>query len=136
MKQYDPKKVSVTVAGFVLTGFGEDTFITGSRSSDKRTTHVSAKGEVTFSKSADDTGEVTFTLKHNSPGNAMLKRLYNSDDEFQFACVDANIDGDIGVAGSRCVVKTLPDFERGAEVGEVEWNLLVADYDHAFITDF
>ena len=129
---WDPSKVQVIVDGHVATGFAEDSMITGSRQEDKRSAHVGASGEVTFVKSANDLAEVTITLKDTSPTNEKLKQLYNSDEEFDFSCEDQNFDGDVGVAGSRCVVQNLPDFEKGNDMAEREWVLLVADYEEAF----
>lgn len=130
--QYDPKKVMIIVDGFTITGFAEDSFITASRMTEKRTSHVGCHGEVTFSKSADDRGEVRIKIKHTSPANEKLMNLYLSDKEFDFACVDQNFSGDVGVSGSSCVVQNYPDFERGKEVVEREWTLIVADYEEAF----
>lgn len=129
---YNPKKVQTIVDGYTLTGFGEDTMIEASRMSEKRSSHVGAQGNVTFSKSADDRAEVTFTLKTTSPANEKLKQLHDSDEEFDFSCIDQNFDGDVGASGSRCVVQDVPDFARGNEVDEVEWTLIVADYETAF----
>lgn len=129
---YDPTKVLVIVDGFTLTGFAEDSMIEASRMTDKRSSHVGAQGNVTFSKSADDRAEVTFHLKQTSPANEKLKQLYETDEEFDFSCVDQNFDGDVGASGSRCVVQNDSDFARGNEEDEVEWTLIVADYETAF----
>jgi hypothetical protein len=128
---YDPTKVQVVVGGDVITGFAEGSMIKISRMTEKRSSHVGAQGEVTFVKSADDRAEVTITLKHTSPANAKLMSLYKSDEEFEFAVSDQNFKNDVGGSGSRCVIKNIPDFERGNELTENEWVLIVADYEEA-----
>lgn len=132
MVNYDPTKVITIVDNFVLTGFAEDSMVEISRMSEKRTSHVGAQGEVTFSKSADDRAEATITLKETSPANEKLYSLYQSDDEFGFSTVDQNFDGDVSGSGSRCVVQNLPDNVKSNEPGDREWVLLVADYEEAF----
>lgn len=134
MINYDPSKVIILVNNNALTGFAEDSMIKGVRSSEKRSMSVGCKGEVTFCTSADNRGEITIKLKDTSPSNNVLMSLYQSDKEFPFACVDLNSTngGDLGIAGSRCKIKNLPEFNRGKSVGESEWVLLVADYEAAF----
>lgn len=132
MAQYDPTRINVIVDGYVVTGFGEDTMVSASRMEDKRSIHVGAQGESTFMKSANDAAEVTFTLSGNSPANAKLKALYEQDEPFEFAVIDSNFFSDVGISGSECVVQSLPDYEKGAELEEKEWTLIVADYEEAF----
>lgn len=129
---YDPSKVKVVVDDYVMTGFAEGSMIKVARMTEKRSSHVGAQGAVTFVKSADDRAEVTISLKHTSPANDKLMKLYKSDEEFKFSVVDQNFKDDVGGAGSRCVIKNTPDFERGNEVVENEWVLIVADYEEAF----
>lgn len=129
--EYDPTKVNVIVDGVHITGFADGSMITGSRNTDKWSQHVGVDGNVTFVKSADDTGEVTITLKHTSASNQILEQIYNEGKTVDFACVDANFEGDVGINGSECKV-VRPDFERTDEVSEPEWTLLVSDYTNTF----
>ena len=133
MKQFDPSKVNVIVDGHTIVGYAEGSKISGERATEKRSSYVGTDGHVTFIKSADDSGEVTITLKHNSPSNEKLMELYKSDEEFTFSVVDANFSGgDVGATGTRCVVQNTPPFERTDEMSENEWVLLVADYESSF----
>lgn len=129
MAQYDPTKVITVVDGHILTGFGEDTMVTITRAEDKRTVHVGTQGETTFVKSANDVADVTFTLADNSPSNAKLMELYNQDQSFSFATQDFNYIDDVSGFGSECVVRSIPDNEKGSDLGEREWTLIVADYE-------
>jgi hypothetical protein len=139
MDLYDPTKVLINVASsslgiqHVLVGFAEGSKISGEREEDKREAHVGVDGHVTFVKNANDLGTVTISLKHNSPSNQILNQLYQSDEEFKFACIDSNFQGgDVGIAGTRCVVANKPPFDRGDSVSENEWTLLIADYEDSF----
>jgi len=53
---YDPRNVAVIVNGREIVGFAEGTFIEAERSTERYSADVGAKGEVTFVRSADDTG--------------------------------------------------------------------------------
>jgi len=134
MEQYDPTKVNIIVDGYTLVGFTDGDKITGERSEEKRSMMSGTDGHITFVKNANDSGEVTVSLKHNSPANEKLKQLYKSDQEFTFACIDSNFSGgDVGIAGTRCVVQNTPSFDRTDSVEGNEWTLLVADYEDSFV---
>ena len=135
--QYDPRQVAVIVSGRELVGFAEGTFIEAERSTERWSADVGAKGDVTFVRSADDTGTITVTLKHDSPSNAFLHELWRRQDDptsepITISVQDRNFNGDVSVSGSECKIQNLPTFSRGDEVEDVEWVFLVADYDAAF----
>ena len=132
MATYDPKKVNVIVGGVVITGFADGEMVVGERNTEKRTQVVGAKGEVDIVQSADNTGKITITLKHTSPSNHVLKGLYKSSTQFPVVVVDSNIKGDVGMAGSLCSIENLPNFERGDDISNNEWVLLVDDYEMSF----
>lgn len=135
--QYDPRNVAVIVNGREIVGFADGTFIEAERSTERWSSDVGAKGEVTFVRSADDTGTITITLKHNSPSNGYLYQLFQQQDEagaepIAISIQDRNFDGDVSVSGSECKIVNTPTFSRGDEVEDSEWQFLVADYQAAF----
>lgn len=135
--QYDPRQVAVIVNGREIVGFAEGTFITAERSTERYgEPDVGAKGEVTWVRSADDTGTITLTLKHNSASNGFLTELFREQDEegaeLTVSVVDRNFEGDVSVGGSDAKIANLPAFSRGAEVEDVEWVIRVADFDAVF----
>ena len=135
--QYDPRQVAVFINGQEIVGFAGGTFITAERSAERYgEPDVGAKGEVTWVRSADDTGTITLTLKHNSVSNAYLTELFREQDEpgaeITISVVDRNFEGDVSVGGSDCRIANLPPFTRGAEVETIEWVIRVADYDAVF----
>lgn len=135
MASYDPKKVKSSVDDFVLTGFGEDSMIeAGYAEEDRVTKHVDAQGEVDWTETSDESGEITFTLKQDSPGNDKLMKLAKNKEEFSFTSIDQNVSGDVAISASRCRVKNIPNFNRGNEKEEVEWviDAAILDYNLEF----
>lgn len=133
MANYDPQEVVIVVDGEFLVGFAEDSMIEAGRMNPKRDSAVGAQGRVVFIENADDRGEVTITLQATSPSNEKLQELYESGEEFSFLALDSNFDdGDVSAYGSRCKVANQPPFERGSDLTENEWELIVADYETAF----
>ena len=76
---YDPKKVIVTFGGMPISGFAAGTFINVTPSADRFTKVVGADGEVSRSKSADNTHEITITLLQSSLSNQYLSGIETLD---------------------------------------------------------
>lgn len=72
VKTYDAKYVIVIFNGVPITGFADGTFISVAPSSDLYTKVVGADGNVSRSRSNDDTAEVTITLAQTSLSNDFL----------------------------------------------------------------
>lgn len=127
-KTYNPKNVKVVVDGTILTGFADGTFVQCTKNTETNTMHVGAQGEVDFVQSADDTGQITVTLKHTSPSNTYLMKKARAKDPFAVSVVDRN-DGKMTAGGTQCKIQKQPDTERGDDISSMEWVFLVADYD-------
>ena len=69
---YDPKKVNVIVGGRVITGFASDGVVTLAKSEDSVTPSVGAKGDVTYSENANESGTVSLTLMSTSSSLSYL----------------------------------------------------------------
>lgn len=126
-ESYDPKKVNVIVNGLYLTGYMDGTFVSAEKNEDNTIPHIGAHGEVTYAKSADNTGTITVTLKQTSPSLAALMQLANSDVDFPVQVIDAN-SSKRRVGGNECRMLKTPTIEFGAEVSGVEVQFYVADY--------
>lgn len=72
---YDPKKVNVIVGGRVITGFASDGVVTLAKSEDSVTPSVGAKGDVTYSENANESGTVSLTLMSTSSSLSYLRDL-------------------------------------------------------------
>lgn len=127
-RQYDPRDVNVIVDGEFLTGFAEGTFVSCEKEEDGYETYVGAQGEVTRSRNAHPIGTITVTLEHTSPSNNTLNRRANSGAIFPASMVDRN-SRRATIGGSECWIQKPADEERGDEVSEVEWVIVVADYE-------
>ncbi|MBM7623649.1 phage structural protein [Sporohalobacter salinus] len=128
MPKYSSKNVTITFnEGLVMTGLVDDDFVTCERNTEKRSFSVGADGTVVVNESNDDTGKITVSLQQTSPTNKELRRLYKSGKSFDINVADNNPNtADAG--GSEAYVMNTPGKNNGTEVGENEWEILVADY--------
>ncbi len=128
VRQYDPRDVSISVDGMIITGLAEGSFVTAEKNEDGYIPYVGSQGEVVRAHNADPTGKITFTIDNTSPSNAHMNQLANSRRLFPCKVVDMNPDSERSAGGSECWVEKPAQFERGAETIEVEWVIYVADY--------
>lgn len=77
---YDPKQVTVIIAGQIISGFAEDTFVEVVRNEDMFTLQVGADGDATRSRSNNKSGRLTVTLRQGSPSNEVLSALAAADE--------------------------------------------------------
>lgn len=134
---YSPEQVRVLIrdgsgAQYAITGFADGTFITAGPTEDKWSEHVGAKGEGTWVLNLNQVGEITFTLKHNSPANAVLQELYNNREVFQVEIVDKNTGIENRVGGNNARVVNPGEFSRGPEIEDREWTIRVMDFSEDF----
>ena len=130
VKTYSPKDVSVIVAGTVITGYAEDTFLSIERASDAFEKVVGADGEVARSASADRSGMITITLLQTSSSNDILSALQTAD-EISLAgkfpvMVKDTFGTSLYLAGTAWIQK-VSDAEYGNTIGEREWVIDCAD---------
>ena len=78
-KNHNGKNVSVTFAGIIMAGFGEDEFVSVVMESDAFEDVVGADGEVVRIFNADARATVNITLMSTSDSNDKLSSLHNLD---------------------------------------------------------
>lgn len=127
-KSYDPKKVSLIVAGTYIVGYMDGTFINAEKNEDNVVPHVGAQGDVTYSEVADDTGMITVTLKQDSSSLAFLQALSKQKKDFATQVIDVNA-SKFQAGGTQCRIIKTPGREYGAEINGIEVQIHVADYD-------
>lgn len=127
---YDPTNVHLTVNGNKIVGFAEGTMISGSRNTDKQSQNVGSKGEVTFVQSADKTGTIEITLKHNSASLSDLKSLYDRGVKFNISVYDSTDWSTI--SGTQAKVASMGNYERSDDVSDKTITILVANYDEFY----
>lgn len=128
MKEYDPRDVSVIVDEHVATGLGDGTFVQVEKSEENYETYVGAQGEITRARNVNPLGQITVTLQNTSPTNAVFNKLAKSKDTFEAFVIDRNNDT-IKAGGSNCWFEKPADREWGDETSEIEWTIIVGDYD-------
>jgi hypothetical protein len=130
VRTYDPKQVSVLVAGVPIGGFADGTAISVIRSNDSYSKVSGADGVMSRAKSNDISGEVTLTLSQTSPSNDYLSSIQSLDSLSGTGVVPVLIQDNSGrskyVSGFAWVRKP-PDSEFGKEISNREWVLDCAD---------
>lgn len=72
---YDPKKVTVSVGGRVITGFAADGVVTLTHNEDAVTPSVGAKGDVAYSENANNSGNAALPLMSTSSSRVPARDL-------------------------------------------------------------
>ena len=127
VKDYDPKKVTVSLGGINAEGFADGTFVSISRNNQTWSTVSGASGEVSRSKSNDFSGTIELTLMQTSKTNDWLAAKLLADEgpdnagKFAFGLIDAN--GTTIIGATECWVQQPPTVEYGKELGDRVWTL-------------
>lgn len=77
---YDPKDIILTVAGSIITGFAQDSFLEVDRESNQVEDEVGADGDVARRITNDKRGNITITLLQTSRSNLILSGLARIDE--------------------------------------------------------
>jgi len=81
VKEYDPKSVTIMVAGKAISGFAEGAdFVSIDRDMESWTKTVGAGGEVARARTRDQSGKITLSLLQTSESNSHLESLMYADD--------------------------------------------------------
>lgn len=129
-KTYSPKKVSIIVAGVIITGYAEGSFISVERASDTFTKVAGADGEIGRVHSADRSGKIVLTLQQTSESNDVLSALNIADEltltgKFPVAVKDNN-GTSLYVAGDAWIMKSA-NSEYAATMSTREWTIECSD---------
>lgn len=76
---YSPSDMSIIVAGHIVTGYTETSFVDIEFSNDRITMEKGADGEVARVINSDDSGMITIRLQQTSPSNDVLSALFDAD---------------------------------------------------------
>lgn len=77
---YDPKKISLSLNGFTLSGFAEGTFISIKRKTASFESKVGSQGDVVRTRLADKRTDIEFELLQSSMSNVILSALVYADE--------------------------------------------------------
>ena len=122
---YDPKKVNVIVGGRVITGFASDGVVTLAKSEDSVTPSVGAKGDVTYSENANESGTVSLTLMSTSSSLSYLRDLEVKRRAVNVSITDANDDTAFTMNEDNCRITKMPDVARQKEQATVTVTIFV-----------
>lgn len=132
MDTYDPQRVTLVVAGNIISGFGEGSFITVSREEDTWLTVVGSDGRVARARNANKKGIVQFTLLATSPSNDVCSALHNADEltgipPGAFQLIDQL--GRTVLSGDESFFMKPADVEYDKQVTGRQWSLVVPKLD-------
>ena len=129
-KDYDPKKVVLTIGGHPVEGYADGTFITVSRNNQMWTLQSGASGETARSKSNDRSGTVEIVLMQTSVSNDVLSTKVKDDDLNNSGKFVLGIDDEHGktvIAGLESWVQQQPSTEFAKELSERTWIIETGD---------
>ncbi len=131
MKVYDSASVVVTFDGLLLTGFAPGSRV-AIKFPDAFTRQVGSDGEVTRSRSNDNTCEVTLTLMQSSASNDALSAVHNLDRATPFGAgigplTIKDLTGTSLFTAAQAWLTKFADSEYAQEVGSREWTLHTGD---------
>lgn len=126
VKSYDPKEVSVIIAGNIATGFADGTYMMVERNNPSWNLNIGSDGEGVRAKSNDKSGRFILTLQQGSPMNDILSGLQKADElngagVFPVVIKDNN-GSSIHAAETAWVIQPA-SAEYAREVGSREWTI-------------
>ncbi len=124
---YDPDRVRLNAGALSITGFADGTFIKVTRTQPKNfTKKAGAHGTVARNKTTDRTGIIEFVLQKESPVNAQLQNLANSDASFPSSVIDGSSQKELSVASDSWIEEP-PQPEYPVEDPTRTWMIGCAD---------
>lgn len=124
---YDPRLVTVTFNGLVISGFGTDSIIKVARAEDSWFYKPSASGSGARSRNPNRQGAIEITLHNKSPSMAVLSAILVADElrgegVGEFLVKDGSTSTSLCQARNAWILKPA-DWERQKEVGETVWTM-------------
>lgn len=127
---YDPKKVTISIGGRIITGFAADGVVTLTHNEDSITPSVGAKGDVAYSENANNSGTAAITLMSTSSSLAYLREICAKRRAVRFTVSDANNDDSIQVSEENCRIMKMPDTPRTKDPSTVTVNVYIPDLNY------
>ena len=119
---YDPKKVNVIVGGRTITGFAADGVVSVTKNEDSITPAVGAKGDVTYSENANESGTIAITLMSTSSSLSYLRELEAKRRAVNVTISDVNDADAFTLSADNCRVMKMPDLTRNKEQSTITVN--------------
>jgi len=126
-QNYDPDDVLLLVDGKIISGFADGTFIECSYDEDRYTESVGAQGEVTRNRNRNPMGQISATIKGESPDQSYLNNLAHSNRTFSVRV--HKIGGERFLAGgTEGWIQVDPGKSFGDEEEDREYVFRIANY--------
>ncbi len=128
MDTYDPQKLTLVIAGNIISGWGEGSFVTVSRDEDTWLAVVGSDGRVARARNANKKGIITFTLLQTAPSNNVCSSLHNLDELTGVPAGAAQLIDQLGgtvISGDECFFLKPAEVEYDKEITGREWTLVV-----------
>ena len=127
---YNSKKVQITLATLVVTGFNSKKVSIKAVTKKKWESEAGVDGDVTRSLNHDERYELEFELKSESPSNAAIRAL--SASELSFPVLVKNTSGGAYIGGGvDGWVSERPERDFESKSKPIVWKIEVAAYDEA-----
>jgi len=130
VKTYNSKEVYITLGRHLVTGTGEDSFVTITQNSDGITSSSGCDGEVVRSISPDNTHTINITLLQTSPTNGYLQRMADkdrNDGSGMFPVLIKDMRGGLIFSASDAWVMKQADRQFGREATSRSWAIGTGD---------
>lgn len=124
LSTYVPEKVSVSIAGHIVSGYAEGSFVEVDYTNDRISMSKGADGETARVITSDDSGSVTIRLLQTSLSNDVLSALYLADITSHSGLFPLTVKDDNGntkIFSDAAWVKKLPTTSFGNELEDREW---------------
>lgn len=119
-RMYNPKEVICSVAGVIVEGFAEGTFLEVTTTEDMHTYSGGSDGNGTFNRNPNQSGTIKFTLQHNAKSVNILSLLGGLNSMPIPIIILDNNEGGQKVLGIDCLLQKQIDVARAKEVGSVD----------------
>ena len=127
MATYNPSSVALIIAGVIVEGYADGTFIKVKRNKDLYSQKVGAYGDVVKVRSADKSGTLSVTLLATSNTNDFLSALLLADEAASNGTTEVPLmlkdnNGNTIIAGNGHI-KGWPEVDISVDVPNREWTL-------------
>jgi len=127
LKTYNLKEVILTVNGIPVSGFGDGDAVTVEFSEEAWTMVVGADGEVTRSRTNNESGSFQVTLMQTSEANGIFQQWMQQDKLFGRALVGVTLTdttrGEV-IAATQCWIEQTPSREFNRDAGSRVWTIM------------
>ena len=122
LRAFDPKKVTVQVAGINIVGFSEDK-VTVERANNAWELTVGCDGESTRVKSNDLSGTITLTLQQTSPSNDFLTTVFYNDQANNevVQVIITDTEGKSKIQANKAWIEKMPEGAYGKTQNDRQW---------------